>query len=118
MLSVTEVIIGIHILAAPEESVKYSILLDKIEDSYPIRAVGTFWLLAGLLTLTGIFLFTQGYRTTAGYRSERLLRFVGALVSMFIWLVAGLTLWSSPFSYIYYMSSLASMRTARIVWHR
>jgi hypothetical protein len=47
-----------------------------------------------------------------------LLRFLGALGSIFIWLVAALTLSPSPFSYIYYMASIASMRTSRIVWRK
>lgn len=118
MLSISELMIGIHILIAPGDSLNSSVLLDKMEDSYPIRAAGVFWLLSGTLTLIGILLFALGYRTTGGYKIERLLRFLGALGSTFIWLAAGLTLWPSPFAYIYYMASIASMRTARIVWHK
>lgn len=118
MLSISEVMIGIHIIIEGKDSVGYSILLDKMEDIYPVRIAGIFWLLSGLLTLIGILLFVLGYRTTGGYKIERLLRFLGALGSIFVWLVAALTLSPSPFAYIYYMASVASMRTSRIVWRK
>jgi hypothetical protein len=111
-----ETCIGAHIIIMGRSSAQYSILIDKLDLSFPPRVVGFIWLLSGILTLTGITLYLFGYRTVDGYTVERGFRFAGALGSVFVWLWGGITLFPSPFMHIYFAMAIAAMRVTRLVW--
>ncbi len=116
MVSVAEVLIGIHMLIVGEAGVGSSFLLHRFDSVIAVRVLGIIWLISGVLTLIGIALYMIGKRTSNGYTIERLLRFLGALGSFYVWLSAAIALSPSAFCYIYYGIWIASMRTTRIVW--
>jgi hypothetical protein len=116
IFSIAEVCIGTHILLVGRHGDETSILLAKIHEDIPVRVIGVCFFVSGIITLTGITLLWFGYTTKNGYTVERLLRFLGALGSIFVWMAAAFTLTPSPFAYIYYMAAIAGMRVTRIVW--
>jgi hypothetical protein len=116
LMALAEVAIGINILIIGEAGSKYSILLDKFDVTFANWNIGLAWLITGLLSLSGIILYICGYRTVSGYTIERLLRFLGALASVFIWLWAGFTLMPSPYMHAYFAMAIGAMRVTRIVW--
>jgi len=116
MVSIAEVLTGIHMLIVGEAGVGSSFLLHRFDSVIAVRILGIIWLTSGILTLIGISLYIIGIRTSNGYKTERLFRFLGSLGSFYIWLSAAIALSPSAFCYIYYGIWIASMRTTRIVW--
>jgi hypothetical protein len=116
LMGSAETCIGLHIIIMGRSSAQYSILIDKLDLSFPTWFVGFIWLLSGILTLTGIVLYLFGYRTVDGYTIERGFRFAGALSSMFVWMWGGITLFPSPFMHVYFAMAIAAMRVTRLVW--
>src|SRR5712671_8067385 len=85
MVSIAEVLTGIHMLIVGEAGVGSSFLLHRFDSVIAVRILGIIWLTSGILTLIGISLYIIGIRTSNGYKTERLFRFLGSLGSFYIW---------------------------------
>lgn len=112
IMSLAEICVGTQILAMGDAGLYDSPILDGFYNVLPLWIVGLTWVVAGGLTLVGIgfYLFESDY--------HGILRFLGSLSSIFVWLSTAFIRFPSPFWYVFFFAGIAGMRVTNIVWRR